>query len=279
MITMMLSTLHLVSANEYMGTYFDCSKTTTDRVITSIDFAGTIYANIPNNKSLSGVLSVASANSSAGAVGMVYQNALHLFNNGTIFWAPQYWFGGGEMTKYYDDVTSYGNYEALYLNMQLDDSNNLVRWKAYIYDDAQDIDRDSPTIYTWTQSDIFETYFLVGKETVGSYEYYYFQTGVESQIDLTCTWKLDTAWFGYHNGVGYSYRTGKSIRGLEARITYTGSNPYFVGGSTFNLADNDYSTYDRIRWKKGSSTLTSHTTLWSGSGDPEDYAPVSSPYI
>ncbi len=78
----------------YMGGYLYGSVRTTNKVIVDVNFVGTNPGEIPSDKWLGGVASVAGGDGTS-PTGWMHQNGVALFNDNDVIWAPQSWYAGG----------------------------------------------------------------------------------------------------------------------------------------------------------------------------------------
>lgn len=283
-IIIITSLVPTVYANEYMGSYFDCTRTTTDCVVMYADPAGTSYGSLPNDEWVAGVMSVAGENNTGGLSGFIYQSGFHCIDDGDIEWAPQTWYCDSLGSPWdYDDYTvnSMGNYELLFTTIELDTNENEITSKAYVYEDDYDVTNDLPVIWTNTHDGNYDENLLVGTYYDAQEEVTYklFQVGVEATSDLSCYWKMYTKWFGYRTVSGYLYRTCKSCTRPNSAISHdSNGDPKALASGTLYRANIDSCTYDTVTWERGSSTLSNDYTFWTGTGDPEDTCDMETPF-
>ncbi|MBO8183539.1 MAG: hypothetical protein H0Z28_12260 [Archaeoglobus sp.] len=259
-------------AGPYMAGYFSGSATTTYQVIFDVNFAGTDSSQIPSNKWLGAVLSVAGG-SGLTPSGWIYQNGVILYSDNDVNWAPQAWYGSSRI--YYQNVPiGDGNYVAFY--ERIDKEPGEIKYRAYVYRDPLQYDRDIPTIYSWDHP-TNDNNFIVGTQYHNGKWFKHLQFGVEGNSIISETqWKELNEHIAYYNGYSWRYLPAYVTYGSVAYITWIGDNPYKVGGQTYTGVNLDYSSSDRVKWKYTGSTIRNEVTLWSGNGYVSDS--VSKPY-
>lgn len=251
------------------------SVVTTNRVILDVNFAGTNASQIPDGRWLGGVASVAGGNGLT-TTGWVYQNGVALFNDNDVIWAPQAWYNGViPPGRYYSKWVGTGDYVSFYERIDIG-SGSLV-YRAYVYQDFLQGERDAPTIYSyWHPTN--DSNFLVGRRTHLGYPFKHFQFGVESNTRINETaWRELNNHASYYNGTNWLYLPGYVTWGTTSYITWIGTLPYGVGGEVYTGVNEYYAGRDMVCWSYNGTTIPDDSQLWSESGIVSDT--VSKPYI
>lgn len=282
---MLASPILMASAQQpYLGEYLSLTPTTTTKAIFRMDFQDLNPANIPAGSYLASFLSASGGTSSAHSSqsGWMYQNGFGAVTDGTVSWVPQAWYANGDGDPEWSYQTSVGtdNYPMYFGKMTMDTANTRIIYKAYVYEDTQDIERDTPTVSTQYETvTTGDTVFLVGNRSSGGQAYRYLQAGIESDAVITNAWKIQNICFSYWTGSAWHYEAGYSVRGNIAYISAEGGDDdewIMGGGATYTNCDKYSSINDIVIWYHGSSTYADNTQLWSGTGAPD--TTVSYPY-
>lgn len=133
------------ASQPYIGGYLSGSADTTSKVVFDVNYADTNVNDLPDNKFLAGALSVAGGSGTTPS-GWVYQNGVALFNTNKVYWIPQSWCGTSQENSMSPVEIGTGDYVAYY--ERIDITASEAEYRAYVYEDFQDYEYDSPTIYT-----------------------------------------------------------------------------------------------------------------------------------
>jgi hypothetical protein len=283
--TMLLSIPIVYAADQpYMGGHFNYLSFASDLVIMNICFDAD-YTEFPSNYWLGGVSSVAGASSGTTPSGWVYQNAVTLDDDNNVIWCPQSWYilDPDEPVYYWEVGVGDGNDISWYVKTQKKDSVGKIRYKVYWYATFNQLEHDSPYVYTKTH-DTNDDNLIVGDRIryyEGEYkQYLHFQFGVESnyKIDETNWEVLNDHIYYYDDSLEeWKYKPGSSCTFASSYITYYGPYSLKVGKCTYTGVNKEYSgPKSRVNWKYTGTTLPNFSTLWSGSGSKSDV--VSKPY-
>jgi len=259
----------VLSANQYyMGAYFDGTADTTNIVIFNCNYQDTDPNDIPAGGNLIGVLSVNGGDDTTPGK-YNYQNPFFLYQNGSVFFIPQYW----KIDVMQNHTQCYaGDHDYIYFygRTNFKTATNKIEYKAYIYPNEWSVDHDTPVIKTWSHSAPAEDdNFIVGDQEYQNQHFYSCQVGVEAKLFIGEAVKLRCSQFGYKDGANWKYMPARSRQGYTSFITYNGTHYGTVGGITYlgmNI-DSSSTSNDIVTWEWNGTTLGNDVSLWSGSGN------------
>lgn len=177
---------------------------------------------IPENNWISPVLSVAGGNPTVS--GYIYQTGIAVSRDGSVFWAPQIWYG--TTNKWFKTIRagSY-NYIAWYLEI-FGISDGVAEYMIYIYDTYSSYVHNYPYIkYVSAEINTSDTVFLVGYEYKNGYKIKFLQFGIEASTHIgdTDKWDIGNFEIGYLAGQ-WRYLPGYSVQHDQSWISYIGNN-------------------------------------------------------
>jgi len=269
------------AAQPYMGGYLSNCRRPTNKVLLKVNFGETNASRIPGYKFLMGLTSVAGADWFTPS-GWMYQNAITLYYDNSVWWAPQAWSQGDMKYHWYyriygDDA---GDFEAFYEKTIINPGNN-VNYTLFIYRTEEELKADSPYwtyVYNHPTQD---SNFLVGTWPHNGKWVKFFQFGVESNFCVTETeWEVlnDKACYydEYMSGPNWRYWGGRVCHGDTSYITWTGSQNWLVGGNKYSGVDALETHNDFVLWRWMGTTIEDNSYLWTGWGVVDDI--VDRPY-
>jgi len=256
-----------VEAGPYMGGYLKENANITDRVLVTVNYAGTQADQIPYYTHLMGVSSIAGG-SGLSPSGWTYQNVVGLMRNNHVYWQPQGWYENSQ--EYPGPIWDVGRGYYLFYYERMDIAYGKVIYTLYVYQDSTAYNNDEPTyIYLWSHP-TSDSNFLVGRQWHSGNWYKHFQFGVESEQAFTTTnWQELNAHACYYDGADWRYTEGRVCHGDTALITWTYQG-WAVGGSTYDGVNKTYSFDDWVCWNYSGTTIPDDSQLWSGSGIVSD---------
>lgn len=262
--------------NPYVGVFLAGDPLQTEKVLFYTNFLGMDGDDLASGDWIAGVLSAASADGDEDT-GYMIQNGFLCKDTERVRWSCQIHYRGEwyNEEKWYERNVGRDYHERFYGKIYFSGDN--LKFKAYVYEDHLDLERDSPSIYTytWTDIDSIATNFLAGfDETTGCQ---YLQAGAEANEELTNYWRVKTFNLCYYYNSAWRYMLGMSNQGDVSWINYYPDTEELqrVGGKEFKHGDT-YAYYtDKVTWERD-DMLDEWTVLWYSSGTvTED---ITTPY-